>query len=86
VLDERGKSFKSREFSDRIEKIKNGSYTEWIIAVGGAHGYGESVTSRAQLLWSLSTLTFAHELALVVATEQVYRGLTILAGHPYHND
>lgn len=86
LLDERGKTFSSREFATRVEKIKDGSYSEWIVAVGGAHGYSEAVKSKAQLLWSLSPLTFAHELALVVSAEQVFRALTILANHPYHNE
>lgn len=85
LLDERGKLFSSREFASRIEKIKDGSYSEWIIAVGGAHGYGEALKSRAQLLWSLSPLTMAHELATAVAAEQLFRGFSILHGHPYHN-
>lgn len=87
LLDERGKTFTSREFAARVvEKIKDGSFTEWVVAVGGAHGYGDSVKARAQLLWSLSPLTFAHELALTVAAEQLFRALSILNNHPYHNE
>ncbi|MBI3542220.1 MAG: 23S rRNA (pseudouridine(1915)-N(3))-methyltransferase RlmH [Deltaproteobacteria bacterium] len=86
LLDERGKPFESRDFAARVEKIKDGSFTEWVIAVGGAHGYGPELKARAQLQWSLSPLTFPHELAAAVAAEQVYRALTILAGHPYHNN
>lgn len=86
LLDERGKTFTSREFAARVEKIKDGSFTEWLIAVGGAHGYGEAVQAKAQLLWSLSPLTFAHEIATIVAAEQVFRALAILNKHPYHND
>ncbi|MBI3556478.1 MAG: 23S rRNA (pseudouridine(1915)-N(3))-methyltransferase RlmH [Deltaproteobacteria bacterium] len=86
LLDERGKSFTSREFAKRVEKIKDGSHSEWIIAVGGAHGYDDTLKTRAQLLWSLSPLTFPHELAAAVAAEQVFRALSILSNHPYHND
>lgn len=87
VLDERGKTFTSREFAARVvERVKDGSFTEWVIAVGGAHGYGDEVRARAQLLLSLSALTFAHEIALVVCAEQVFRALSILNNHPYHND
>lgn len=85
LLDEKGRTFTSQEFAARVEKIRDGSYTEWIIAAGGAHGYGTEVQSHASLLWSLSPLTMAHELAASVAAEQVFRGLSILAGHPYHN-
>ena len=42
--------------------------------------------SRANLLWALGTLTLQHELALVVALEQIYRAHMILAGAPYHRD
>lgn len=86
LLDERGKEFTSREFSQRLEKIKDGSFSEAIIAVGGAHGYGEELKARAQLLWSLSKLTMAHELATAVAAEQLFRALAIMNKHPYHND
>jgi 23S rRNA (pseudouridine1915-N3)-methyltransferase len=86
ILDERGKSFDSRGFATRLEKMRDGSFTECVFAAGGAHGYGESVRSRAQLLWSLSSMTFPHELACVIAAEQIFRGLSILHNHPYHND
>jgi 23S rRNA (pseudouridine1915-N3)-methyltransferase len=86
ILDERGKSFTSRELAARVEKIRDGSHSEWVIAVGGAHGYGSELQSRAQLLWSLSPLTFPHDLAAAVAAEQIFRSLAILNKHPYHND
>lgn len=86
ILDERGKLFTSRELAVKVEKIKDASHSEWLIAVGGAHGYGEEVKARAQWLWSLSPLTLAHELATAVAAEQLFRVLAILNGHPYHNE
>lgn len=86
LLDERGKQFTSREFASRVEKIKDASHSDWVIAVGGAHGYGEELKKRAGFLWSLSSLTFAHELATAVAAEQIFRAFSILNNHPYHND
>lgn len=86
LLDERGKTFTSREFAARVEKIRDGSHSEWVIAVGGAHGYNDELKAKAQLLWSLSPLTYPHELASAVAAEQVFRALSILSRHPYHND
>ncbi|WP_172958611.1 23S rRNA (pseudouridine(1915)-N(3))-methyltransferase RlmH, partial [Thermus scotoductus] len=51
---------------------------------GGAEGYSEGVREGADLLLSLSPLTLQHELALLVLMEQLYRILTLRAGHPYH--
>lgn len=52
--------------------------------VGGAEGHPEAVREEADLLLSLSPLTLQHELALLVLMEQLYRVLTLRAGHPYH--
>lgn len=86
ILDEKGRQFASRDFAARVKKVRDGSHSEWIVAVGGAHGYGPALQARAQLLWSLSPLTLAHDLAAAVAAEQIFRALAILHKHPYHND
>lgn len=49
-----------------------------------AEGHLEAVRKGADLLLSLSPLTLQHELALLVLLEQLYRLLTLRAGHPYH--
>jgi 23S rRNA (pseudouridine1915-N3)-methyltransferase len=86
LLDEKGKLFTSRELARQVEKIRDGSHTEWIVACAGARGFGPGVKEKSRLTWSLSPLTFPHELAATVAAEQIFRALSILAGHPYHND
>ena len=53
-------------------------------AVGGADTLPESVLGRADGIWSLSRLTFPHELARVLLYEQLYRAYTIRRGEPYH--
>ena len=53
---------------------------------GTLAGHDRTLLQAADFLWSLSPLTLQHELALVVALEQLYRAHTILAGHPYHRD
>lgn len=85
LLDERGKRFTSRRFAAEVGRIRDASY-EWVVAVGGDRGYGEEPRKRAKLLWSLSELTLAHELAAAVAAEQIFRALSILENHPYHRD
>jgi 23S rRNA (pseudouridine1915-N3)-methyltransferase len=53
-------------------------------AIGGALGHSEEILSRATHLLSLSAMTFPHDLARLIWTEQIYRAGTILRGEPYH--
>ena len=86
LLDERGKQFTSRGFAAEIQKLENRSISRCALLVGGADGWDEETRREAGLLWSLGELTLQHELALVVALEQIYRACTIRAGMPYHRD
>ena len=53
-------------------------------AIGGAEGFSPALKNRAFLQLSLSAMTFPHEIARLLLVEQIYRGLTILQGGPYH--
>jgi|SRR5688572_30877818 23S rRNA (pseudouridine1915-N3)-methyltransferase len=53
-------------------------------AIGGADGLPAPVLAQAERIWSLSRLTFPHELARVILYEQLYRAYTIRRGEPYH--
>ncbi len=53
-------------------------------AIGGAEALPDLVLRAAELVWSLSQLTFPHELARVILYEQLYRAYTIRRGEPYH--
>lgn len=52
--------------------------------IGGAHGFERDFLNRYQKVISLSRLTYAHQIAKAVLVEQIYRGLAINGGHPYH--
>jgi 23S rRNA (pseudouridine1915-N3)-methyltransferase len=54
------------------------------LAIGGAEGLPVALVSDAERVWSLSLLTFPHELARVIVLEQLYRAFTIRRGEPYH--
>ena len=84
ILDESGKRLTSRGFAEEIRKIEGNPRKTCALLVGGADGLSARVVESADLLWSLSPLTLQHELALVVALEQIYRAHTILTGIPYH--
>ncbi|MBW4697829.1 MAG: 23S rRNA (pseudouridine(1915)-N(3))-methyltransferase RlmH [Aphanocapsa lilacina HA4352-LM1] len=82
LLDSGGKQFTSVELADWLE---NHAVQAPVFIVGSSHGVAPIVRERAQTVWSLSKLTFPHELARVIVLEQLYRAATILAGHPYHH-
>ncbi|HEY6224338.1 MAG TPA: 23S rRNA (pseudouridine(1915)-N(3))-methyltransferase RlmH [Gemmatimonadales bacterium] len=57
---------------------------EVAFAIGGADGLPRALVERAEAVWSLSAMTFPHELARVLVLEQLYRAFTIRRGEPYH--
>ncbi len=86
LLDERGRQFPSRAFATELQTLQNRAVSKCSLLVGASDGWDETTRSRADLLWSMGPQTLQHELALLVALEQVYRAATILAGMPYHRD
>ena len=86
LLDERGRQFSSRAFAGELQTLQNRAVSRCSLLVGASDGWDEAIRGRADLLWSLGPHTLQHELALLVALEQLYRAATILAGTPYHRD
>lgn len=86
VLDERGDTVTSRALAKKISEMEMHGKRDIAILVGGADGHTDEVRQSAGWMWSLSKLTLQHELALVVAMEQLYRAYTIKSGLPYHRD
>ena len=54
------------------------------LLIGGPDGLAPACGDRADQTWSLSPLTLPHALVRVIVAEQLYRGISMLAGHPYH--
>jgi 23S rRNA (pseudouridine1915-N3)-methyltransferase len=86
LLDERGKTFTSMEFSQQIQKNMNAGTKTLILIVGGAFGFHSSLYDRADAKVSLSALTFSHEMVRLFLLEQLYRAHTILKGESYHHE
>jgi len=85
ALDEHGRQFTSTKLADWLaQRRRVGEALNFII--GGPDGLGETVLARADLRWSLASLTFPHALARVLVAEQLYRAASLLAGHPYHRE
>ncbi len=85
LLDENGKQFTSKKFSDFLQSKMNTGKKNLVFVIGGAYGFSEEVKKKASDLISLSTLTFPHQLAKLIFCEQLYRAFTILKGEKYHH-
>lgn len=79
ALDVLGKPLDSFEFS---KMISNNSEINFFI--GGAFGFEENFLKKCDKVISLSSLTMAHKVVILVLLEQVFRGLAIKNNHPYH--
>lgn len=84
ALDEKGKGLSSEGLAGFIHKAMDSGVKEISFVVGGSLGLGEKVKERADLILSLSPMTFTHQMVRVVLLEQIYRAFTIIKGEPYH--
>lgn len=83
VLDRKGKGLTSESLAKRLRQIAEAT-SDTAFVIGGAWGLSPEVLKRSDWTWTLSTLTYPHELARVMMLEQLYRAHTILRGEPYH--
>lgn len=86
LLDERGRSFSSVEFSGFLQNQMNRSVKNLLFVVGGPWGFSEEVYKKAALKISLSSMTFSHQMIRLFFLEQLYRAFTILRNESYHNE
>lgn len=86
ALDEGGKTMTSRKLADNLGQWRDDGRSDVIFVLGAADGLGAAVRARADMLLSLSPMTWPHLLARVLLAEQLWRSISILSGHPYHRD
>jgi len=84
LLDSRGKQLSSEDLAKFLGDHQDKNPTPLVFAIGPADGFSDATRQQADFTLSLGKMTIAHELARVLLLEQLYRGFTILKGHPYH--
>ena len=85
ALDEHGQQFNSEGLARFLQQRATESTRHLVFLIGGAFGLDESILKKASLKWSLSQLTFPHQLVRLILAEQVYRACTILHNEKYHH-
>ena len=85
LLDEKGTTFSSVDFSDYLQKKMNSGAKTLVFVIGGPYGFSDEVYQKAQGKISLSLMTFSHQMVRLFFIEQLYRGFTILRNEPYHH-
>ncbi|MEM7185527.1 MAG: 23S rRNA (pseudouridine(1915)-N(3))-methyltransferase RlmH [Bacteroidota bacterium] len=85
LLDEKGRSFSSVEFSQHLQKKMNSGLKNLVFVIGGPYGFSDEIYQRATGKISLSSMTFSHQMVRLFFVEQLYRGFTILRNEPYHH-
>ena len=84
VLDQRGAALSSPHWAAEIAKARDGGAPAYAVVIGGPDGLDPALLEKADRVLSFGAMTWPHQLARVMAAEQLYRCLSILAGHPYH--
>jgi 23S rRNA (pseudouridine1915-N3)-methyltransferase len=85
ALDDQGTQLNTKQFSAQLntwcQQTKNLCFV-----IGGPYGLSQTLLDRADFCWSLSALTFPHQVVRLIIIEQLYRAHCLLTHHPYHHD
>ncbi len=84
ALTSEGKHFNSQALAEKMQRIFSAGYSNIDIIIGSHEGLSEEVKKRADLLLSLSKLTFSSQLTRLILMEQIFRCMKIIKGEPYH--
>lgn len=85
ALDAGGQEHSSEELSVFLANKKLFGQSHFQFLLGGAAGLDPGVLASADHRWSLSRLTFPHQMARCIVLEQLYRAIRIERGEPYHH-
>jgi 23S rRNA (pseudouridine1915-N3)-methyltransferase len=84
LLDSLGENLDSIGFATQLAKWRANGRPAVVFLIGGADGLAASLREKAELRLAFGAATWPHQLVRVMLLEQLYRSMTILAGHPYH--
>lgn len=79
-----GKLLSSEELSETLDKAALSGKSTVDFIIGGSYGLSDEVKKRADLRLSMSKMTFPHQLARVILSEQIYRAFEISTNGKYH--
>ncbi|MHB8810119.1 MAG: 23S rRNA (pseudouridine(1915)-N(3))-methyltransferase RlmH [Desulfobulbaceae bacterium] len=85
ALDDSGRELDSPSLAEQLSRWEEAGLRRVHFLIGGHLGLHGDVLQRADLVLSLSRLTFTHEMARLILLEQLYRGWMIKVGRSYHN-
>jgi 23S rRNA (pseudouridine1915-N3)-methyltransferase len=83
ILDERGKSLPSPTFAGQLQTWRGENRPAAVFIIGGADGLAPTLREN-RLMLAFGAATWPHQLVRIMLLEQIYRAVTLLAGHPYH--
>jgi len=84
ALDQSGEALASDSITGVLRGWRDAGRPAAVFCIGGADGLGPELTARADLTLAFGAATWPHQLVRIMLLEQLYRAVTILAGHPYH--
>jgi len=84
ALDVKGKPMTSTGFAKSLNNLQVRGYSSFTFIIGGATGLSEFVLQQADYRFSLSHMTFTHQMIRLILLEQIYRAFKINNNEPYH--
>lgn len=84
ILDQRGESLDSATLAGRLQRWRDDGRPATVFIIGGDDGLAPSLRDKADMTLAFGAATWPHQLVRAMLLEQIYRAVSILAGHPYH--
>jgi 23S rRNA (pseudouridine1915-N3)-methyltransferase len=84
ALDEKGKAFGSEDFAKRLGTLRDNGVRDLVFLIGGPDGFLPAFRDNTEERLAFGPQTWPHLLVRAMLAEQIFRGIAILAGHPYH--